>query len=752
MSSLHGDLEVEVVSGENFVDRDNALFNIIRGDWSDVWVTVTLGTTDILTTGVRKDAINTVWGEHVICPVCEDAKYLDISVRDKDDFRSEFLGSGRVVLGDRDKAWSRDGPVYLEGGKGRVNMKIRYTPALQSMGESMEVPRSYFPLRKGGSLTLYQDAHATTVPGIVGTSEGVFEAMADAIRGAKKFVYISAWSLWTGTRLERDKETLGELLKQKAGEGVRVILLIWNEKFSAILCAGLLNTFDEDTEKYFEHTSVHVANVRRKRHSTSLIRAKLVETVWSHHQKMLVADDGKDDLVAFVGGLDLTKGRWDTPDHQLFSTLAREHRGDFHNGFVNLKENQGPREPWHDVHARLTGRAAVDLLRNFEERWRQQVPKKAHLLVQSYEEVLTPTVANSNPADEVTWQMQVVRSIDGDSAMFSSGRVGVLDNAGGRVVDNSLHKAMVRLIRRAQDFIYIESQYFIGSSQAWEEDDQVGASNLVPLEIVQRVVGKIRAGEEFRVYIVVPMIPEGNPDSLVVKSSMKAILHYQYLTMQMMYGRIAAVLKEVGSKRHPTDYLLFLCLGKKESQARVARSVGVENPTSGSDEWKWRQKSRFLIYVHSKTILADDAHIVIGSANLNQRSLDGTRDTEVAVAACQVRENNTAVGEVVKDGAVRDFRKSLWAEHTSGLSEEEPELANPSSLGAIRKLRQLADDSLDSFASDSSENESRNRFLRYPLDISQDGTVTARPGMPNIPDFDLPVIGSKGFLPVAPTI
>ena len=33
----------------------------------------------------------------------------------------------------------------------------------------------------------------------------------------------------------------------------------------------------------------------------------------------------------------------------------------------------GPREPWHDVHCRLEGPAAFDVLTNFEQRWHKQV-------------------------------------------------------------------------------------------------------------------------------------------------------------------------------------------------------------------------------------------------------------------------------------------------------------------------------------------------------------------------------------------
>ncbi|KAG0711561.1 Phospholipase D beta 2 [Chionoecetes opilio] len=745
---FHGDLEVEVVSGENLADRDNFLFNVVRGDWSDVWVSVSLGSTPILVTGVRKDAINAVWGEHVTLPVCEAADYLDVTVWDKDPLRSQLVGKGRMQLGNPDQAWKKEGPVYLEKNKGRINMKIRYTPAVQARKEGIEVPRSYFPMHKGGTMTFYQDAHADKIPGMTGGNDGAFEAMAAAIRGAKKFIYISGWSLWTGTRLQRDGATLGEFLKQKASEGVRVLILIWNERFSAGVCAGLVGTFDEDTDRYFDKTGVHVEKVRRKLESNCKLKERVVETLWTHHQKVLVADDGVGDLVAFFGGLDLTLGRWDTPEHQLFTTLQKEHKNDFHNGFISVKADKGPREPWHDVHARLTGPAAIDLLRNFEDRWRRQVPVKAHLLVQTYEEDLLKAQEGKDTKEGTVWQMQVVRSIDGDSSDFNSSRVGVLNLENGHVVDTSVHQAFVRLIRKAEKFIYIESQYFIGSAKAWSQDQDAGSKNLVPLEIVQRLVSKIQAGEAFRVYLVVPLMPEGSVQNLVTRSSIKAILHYQFLTIQMMYKRIGEALREAGSDRHPSDYLLVLCLGKKESRARVHRALGGSEPREGSDEWAWRQKSRFLIYVHSKMAIADDAHIILGSANMNERSLDGARDTEVAVSAGQVQVSENNPQEVaVSDGDVAMFRRRLWAEHTSGLSEEEKALLDPSSLSAVRRIRDLADESMKLFVSDEPDVESKSRFMRYPLQVSKDGEVQPIDGIPTIPDFDIPVEGSKGILP-----
>lgn len=44
---------------------------------------------------------------------------------------------------------------------------------------------------------------------------------------------------------------------------------------------------------------------------------------------------------------------------------------------------------------------------------------------------------------------------------------------------------------------------------------------------------------------------------------------------------------------------------------------------------------RFMIYVHAKGMIVDDEYVIIGSANINQRSMAGTKDTEIATGAYQ---------------------------------------------------------------------------------------------------------------------
>lgn len=38
-----------------------------------------------------------------------------------------------------------------------------------------------------------------------------------------------------------------------------------------------------------------------------------------------------------------------------------------------------------------------------------------------------------------------------------------------------------------------------------------------------------------------------------------------------------------------------------------------------------------IIYIHAKTMIVDDKYVILGSANLNDRSLMGSRDHEIAV-------------------------------------------------------------------------------------------------------------------------
>lgn len=76
----------------------------------------------------------------------------------------------------------------------------------------------------------------------------------------------------------------------------------------------------------------------------------------SHHQKVVTIDDA----VAFVGGLDLTRCRWDTPAHRANEPRRRDPDGK-------------PYAPFHDVQAVVDGDVARALSELARERWRRAV-------------------------------------------------------------------------------------------------------------------------------------------------------------------------------------------------------------------------------------------------------------------------------------------------------------------------------------------------------------------------------------------
>lgn len=60
-----------------------------------------------------------------------------------------------------------------------------------------------------------------------------------------------------------------------------------------------------------------------------------VETIYTHHQKTVIVDadagNFRRKIIAFVGGLDLCDGRYDTPQHPILRTLQTVHKDDYHN-------------------------------------------------------------------------------------------------------------------------------------------------------------------------------------------------------------------------------------------------------------------------------------------------------------------------------------------------------------------------------------------------------------------------------------
>lgn len=188
------------------------------------------------------------------------------------------------------------------------------------------VPFCYFSQRKGCRVTLYQDAHMSDefLPSIYLAKRQAYqpsrcwEDIFEAINSAEHLIYITGWSVYTEITLCRDPQrkvpgdkglTLGELLKEKAEQGVRVNLLVWDDRTSNLFNkGGLMGTHDEDTMNYFQGTKVNcVLCPRIADSSLTALQTATTGALFTHHQKSVTVDAAP--AVPIRGRLDATTGR-----------------------------------------------------------------------------------------------------------------------------------------------------------------------------------------------------------------------------------------------------------------------------------------------------------------------------------------------------------------------------------------------------------------------------------------------------------
>ncbi|XP_038703693.1 phospholipase D delta-like [Tripterygium wilfordii] len=772
---------------------------------SDPYVTVCVPQATLARTRVIKNARCPRWDEYFKIPLAHPVVNLEFHVKDNDLFGAELIGMVKISAQKIATGEAIDGWFSIIGPSGKppkpdsalhIQMKFisceknpLYRHGIAGDPAHQGVRNTYFPLRKGSSVILYQDAHVPDgmLPeieldgGKFYKQEKCWEDICYAISEAHHMVYIVGWSVFYKIKLVREPTrplprggdlTLGELLKYKSQEGVRVLLLIWDDKTShdkfGIKTGGLMQTHDEETRKFFKHSSVTCVLAPRYASSKlGYLKQKVVGSMFTHHQKCVLVDTqaygNNRKITAFLGGLDLCDGRYDTPEHRLFRDLDTVFKDDFHQPTFPAG-TKAPRQPWHDLHSRIDGPAAYDVLMNFEQRWKKATKwtelglrfksvshwhDDALIKIERISWILSPasTVKDgvtivpeddpklwvSSEENPENWHVQIFRSIDSGSLKgfpknVDAARAQNLICSKSLVIDKSIQTAYIQAIRSAQHFIYIENQYFLGSSYAWPSYKNAGADNLIPMELALKIASKIRANERFAVYVIVPMWPEGDPKS----NTMQEILYWQSQTMQMMYDVVAWELKSMQLlDSHPQDYLNFYCVGKREE---IPKEMSANNGEKVSDSFK---NQRFMIYVHAKGMVVDDEYVIVGSANINQRSMAGTKDTEIAMGSYQPHHTWSERKKHPR-GQIYGFRMSLWSEQLGSVDEC---FIEPESLKCVKTVNEIAEENWKSYA-DPNFRLLQGHLLKYPIQVDADGKVGPLPGYEEFPDTGGKVLGA----------
>eukprot|EP01094_Clydonella_sp_ATCC50884_P001689 TRINITY_DN11272_c0_g1_i1.p1 TRINITY_DN11272_c0_g1~~TRINITY_DN11272_c0_g1_i1.p1 ORF type:complete len:858 (+),score=201.24 TRINITY_DN11272_c0_g1_i1:2121-4694(+) len=583
-------------------------------------------------------------------------------------------------------------------------------------------------VRERCDVQLFADAHA------------YFEEVERRISGAQRMVLITGWDFNPHLVLKRSmqpqeepEQTLGDLLQKKAREGVDVRVMVWKPTSMDITI-----TYHE-TKAYSEADDSGIKWCLADNN-----RPWAAASTCSHHQKAVVCDVGDRDVRAFVGGIDLAFGRYDTHEHNVAPVRDPRFLQEWYCPEAVSGRGACPqqRQPWHDIHCQVLGEIARDVYCNFAQRWNvssrgQHPPLPVDRLPEATGGAQTLQCLSSCT---FRWSVQMMRSAQAH----------VVSTSGEH--EQGIQRAYVDTIKKAQRFIYIEQQYLISSSHLWEQADDK-AKNGIAEALVRRVCERIDEGAPFHVFVVIPLYPEtqweaGGTSGTLGKDKWAGlkIMSHQFATISYMYRAIAKKLRSGSSDAMPTDYLSIMSLAQKKAA-----------PDGSVD--------RNMIYVHSKLMIVDDEYVLLGSANVNERSMGGDADTELCVGAWEAAppgdpsEANVGSWGVANDGRVREFRRQLFEEHMrgcystlaepdGGAGDASPHRCFVPTQAFVRRMLEIATTNWDLYM-DRERKQLRCHLVRFPVRVAADGRVTAHGLIPTASKA-VGANGEKKWLHVSP--
>jgi phosphatidylserine/phosphatidylglycerophosphate/cardiolipin synthase-like enzyme len=481
-------------------------------------------------------------------------------------------------------------------------------------------------------------------------AQDTFKAIEDAIAAAQHWVYLAYWDLQTDLKTQSDYakknglDSWTDLLLDAAKRGVTVRIL--------------LNDFDPDLSRnfHFDAWASYDRLVREAKKAELIngLNLKRFQVICGMHEAELFPDDtllklaiaaergsiiselnkiAKDDgLQEALRVADKLPRTWKTiqvdkssstfslkttklrpihvaSNHQKICTVDRTVAFcggiDAKQGvFDNQKHEQAPFR--HDIHCRLDGPPVVDVERNFVGLWNFEVPRFKQFVADInkdalHEELMTTPVA---PIDDFIYRLS-------PGSKFGSGQVQVLRTMTGPVarppkpalLRDDVEKSYEKLIGKASDYIYIENQYL-----RWPD-------------VGDWIIDRHKKVKGLKVIIVLPSAPE---EAFGVGDLDEITKHGMYL----QYELLKRLKKELGS-----DLGVFTLAAKKTASSATATVPAIHNSPA--------------VYVHSKVCIADDAFAIIGSANLNGRSM---------------RVDNELCIGWLEPPKVRAFRLHLWEE------------------------------------------------------------------------------------------
>ena len=253
--------------------------------------------------------------------------------------------------------------------------------------------------------------------------EDYFAAVTDSLTKARHEILIVGWDIDSRIEMIRDEDDpnapgqLCDMLQRLADatDDLQVRVLSWDFAVVYVLERELLPArafgWRKSKRLHFQLDGQHAVGA-------------------SHHQKIIVIDGA----LAYSGGLDLTKCRWDTRAHSANDPRRRDPNG-------------AEYRPFHDVQAVVTGAAAADLRKLMSYRWANATGEPL------------PQLDVIGDGKELWPDGVPVRARDVDVAIART-----WTGADGSERIFEVEQLYLDMIAAAEHSIYIENQYFTSVS------------------------------------------------------------------------------------------------------------------------------------------------------------------------------------------------------------------------------------------------------------------------------------------------
>ncbi|CAG8956486.1 hypothetical protein HYFRA_00003872 [Hymenoscyphus fraxineus] len=509
---------------------------------------------------------------------------------------------------------------------------------------------SFAPARHGNDAKWYVDGC------------GYMWAVSVALEEARESIWILDWWLTPELYLRRpptanEQYRVDRMLVAAAERGVKVNIIVYKEVPQVLTLASVHTKHALEVHpniRVFRHPDhlpsgqdlgsdlieglknlsfkpLDLAQLPEKQLKSVYGSSEDIVLYWAHHEKLCLIDG----QIAFMGGLDLCFGRWDTNSHPISDAHPTDVNKalfpgqDFNNARVydfadvenwennKLDRTKNSRMGWGDLSLCLSGPVVQDLKAHFVQRWnfihkeKYQVPGKNYEPLTLEGNGLTEGYYNHdgfnlNPLKEQEegedynpppreyeaperhphfsafrhqFSQHSYQSEDQRPTGVSVQLVRSCTKwSNGIPLEHSIANAYIEVIRHSQHFVYIENQFFITATG----DEQGAVKNKIGAAIVERCVRAYERGERYKVIVLMPSVPAfagdlQSDDSL----GTRAIMEYQYNSICRGGHSIIEEIEKAGVP-NAAEYIRFYNL-RNYDRIQAGRAMSNVEQDSGVD-------------------------------------------------------------------------------------------------------------------------------------------------------------------------